>query len=306
MADDEKTPDRARRSLPAADVAPGLEASGVAIATNVVLAVTKIVTGVVGNSYALVADGIESTADVVSSLVVWSGLRVSARPPDGTHPYGHGKAESIAAVVVAVFVLGAAGIIALQSVREIRTPHHLPEWYTLVVLAAIVVVKELLYRFVFHAGSALGSSSLKADAWHHRSDAITSLAAFVGISIALIGGEGYETADDWAALAACVVIVYNGLRLLRPALDEVMDAAVPRDTVQRIRDIAGAVPGVHAVEKCRVRKSGVGLLMDIHVAVDAAISVREGHEIGHAVQDRLYASGLAIIDAVIHVEPDDL
>ncbi|MDH3199109.1 MAG: cation diffusion facilitator family transporter, partial [Candidatus Krumholzibacteria bacterium] len=170
----------------------------------------------------------------------------------------------------------------------------------------VVVVKESLYRLVFQAGRTLGSSSLKADAWHHRSDAITSLAAFVGISIALIGGEGYETADDWAALVACVVIVYNGLRLLRPALDEVMDAAVPPDAIQRIRDIAGSVPGVRAVEKCRVRKSGVGLLMDIHVTVNAAITVREGHEIGHAVQDRLYASGLAIVDAVVHVEPDDL
>jgi len=286
------------------DLDAGIQVSGVSVAVNVLLAITKIVTGIVGNSYALVADGIESTADVVSSLVVWSGLRFSIRPPDKTHPYGHGKAESLAGVIVSVFLVGAAVLIAAQSVREIRTPHHLPEWYTLVVLALVIAVKETLFRVVFRAGRTLTSSSLRGDAWHHRSDALTSLAAFIGISIALIGGPGYEPADDWAALAACVVILFNGLRLLRPALDEVMDAAVPRDLEATIRAVASGVEGVEEVEKCRIRKSGVGLLMDIHVVVDGDIPVRDGHRIAHDVQAALYGSNLPIHDVIVHIEPD--
>jgi cation diffusion facilitator family transporter len=282
-------------------LASGMQASGVSVAVNVVLAITKIATGIVGNSYALVADGIESTTDIVSSLVVWSGLRYSVRPPDRNHPYGHGKAESLAAVVVAVALVGAAVLIAVNSVSEIRTPHHVPEWYTLVVLAAVIVVKETLFRFVFRAGEKLTSSSLKGDAWHHRSDAITSAAAFVGISIALT--TGYAQADDWAALAACAVILYNGVRLFRPALDEVMDASVPRSVQSSIREVALGVEGVEAIDKCRVRKSGVGLMMDIHIVVDGNMSVRRGHEIGHEVQRRLYRSDLGIHDAIIHVEP---
>jgi cation diffusion facilitator family transporter len=281
----------------------GLRASGTAIVTNLVLAVVKIATGLVGNSYALVADGIESTADVFSSLVVWGGLRISTRPPDRNHPYGHGKAESLAGTAVAFFLLGAAVLIAVQSVQEILTPHHAPEPYTLAVLAGVVMIKEFLYRLAFRAGQSLDSVSLRGDAWHHRSDALTSLAAFIGISIALVGGEGYETADDWAALAACAVIFYNGSRLLRPAVNEVMDAAAPPGVEEEIRRISSAVEGVIDVEKCRIRKSGLGFLMDLHVVVDGEISVRRGHEIGHDVKDRLMASSLRVTDVTVHVEP---
>ncbi len=259
--------------------------------------------GVIGNSYALVADGIESTIDVVSSLIVCSGLRISLRPPDSTHPYGHGKAESIAATLVALILLGAAALIAFYSIREIRMPHHAPEWYTLPVLLAVVALKEGMFRYVRRTGRALGSMALEAEATHHRSDAWTSLAAFLGISVALIAGEGYETADDWAALVACVVIARNGVRLLRPAVDEVMDAAVPGSTVREVRGIAAAVDGVLLVEKCRVRKSGLSLLMDIHIQVDPGITVRRGHVIAHVVVDRLQTSSLPVLDVVVHVEP---
>ncbi|MEE9169811.1 MAG: cation diffusion facilitator family transporter, partial [bacterium] len=277
----------------------------VAIAVNLLLAISKIVTGILGNSYALVADGLESTTDVVSSLVVWSGLRISAKPPDADHPFGHGKAESIAGVLVSLFLLAAALLIAIQSIREILTPHHLPAWYTLVVLGIVVVTKVSLYKFVFKIGNSLESTSLRSDAWHHRSDAITSLAAFIGISIALVGGKGYESADGWAALIACCVIFYNGIRMLRPAMSEVMDSAVP-DVEEAVRSIAENVDGVVAVEKCRIRKSGLGLLMDIHVTVDGNISVREGHGIGHIVKDHLFQSELSIHDVVVHVEPDNM
>ncbi len=277
--------------------------AGSAIAINLVLALIKISTGVIGNSYALVADGIESTTDIFSSLIVFGGLRISTRPPDENHPYGHGKAESLAAMVVAIFLIAAAFLIAVQSIKEIRTPQSSPAWYTLVVLGIIIVVKELLYRRMRQVGDSLDSSSLRSDAWHHRSDAITSLAAFIGISIALIGGEGYESADDWAALLACSIIFVNGVRLLRPALNEVMDAA-PSDAIEaRVVEMAAYVDGVVAIEKCRIRKSGLGYLMDIHVEVNSELTIREGHDIGHAVKDRLLDSELPISDVIVHIEP---
>jgi cation diffusion facilitator family transporter len=286
------------------DFRGGFRASWFSVIANGLFASVKIVAGIFGNSYALVADGIESFADVFSSLVVWKALRVSAKPADAEHPYGHGKAESLAGVVVAGGLLAAAGVIAVQSVREIVTPHHAPAPFTLVVLLVVVIAKEAMFRYVLRAGDKLESTALRGDAWHHRSDAFTSLAAFVGIAIALLGGPGYEAADDWAALVACGVIVFNGVTLVRPALAEIMDASVSREIEDRVRAIACAVAGVYGIDKCRVRKSGVGLLMDIHVIVDGNLTVREGHAIGHRVKDRLMETNPAIVDVVVHVEPD--
>lgn len=282
----------------------GFQLSGAAIIINLLLAIVKITTGLVGNSYALVADGIESTVDTISSLIVWSGLRISIRPPDDNHPYGHGKAETIAGVAVSLSLLGAAVLIAVQSIREIITPHYTPAPYTLLVLFVVIITKEILYRRIFNIGSSLDSISLKSDAWHHRSDALTSLAAFIGISIALLGGPGYEAADDWAALFACSIITFNGIRLLRGAIDEVMDAAVMDGTEERVREIATTVKGVVGVEKCRIRKSGLGLLMDIHIIVDGNLSVRKGHEIAHIVKDRLRKELPSVHDVIVHIEPD--
>jgi cation diffusion facilitator family transporter len=284
-------------------VKKGLMAAGVGLAVNVLLAIIKIVTGVVGNSYALIADGIESTADIISSLIVWAGLKISSLPPDEDHPYGHGKAEPIAGLIVSLALLAAAVFIAVQSSQEIRTPHHTPAWYTLLVLALVIVTKESLYRFVFKVGDELTSTAVKGDAWHHRSDAITSAAAFVGISIALIGGKGYESADDWAALLACSVIAFNGLNLFRAALGEIMDAAVPHPVQNQIREAAAAVPGGVRIEKCRIRKSGLGLFVEIHVEVDGNLTVRHGHGIAHEVSDHLMSSSLSVQHVVVHVEP---
>lgn len=286
--------------------AAGLQISGLAIGINLLLAAAKIVTGVLGTSYALIADGIESTADIFSSFIVWSGLRIAMKPADDNHPFGHGKAESIAAFVVSFMLLGAALLIAIQSIYEINTPHHAPKWFTLVVLIAVIAIKETMYRFASQIGHNLDSTSLKSDAWHHRSDALTSAAAFIGITIALIGGPGFESADDWAALAACTVIAWNGLRLLRTALDEVMDASVPAELIGVIKSIAGDVEGVDGIEKCRIRKSGLRLSVDIHVTVDGTLSVQEGHTIGHRVKEKLLASQHRIGDVTIHVEPSCL
>lgn len=283
--------------------AKGRQSVLVGLLVNAVLAATKGAAGVLGNSYALVADAIESTADIASSLIVWGGLRIASSPPDESHPYGHGKAEPLAAMVVALALLGAAITIAHHSVLEIRTPHHAPEPFTLAVLVGVIVVKETLFRFVLHVGEDIESTAVKTDAWHHRSDALTSAAAFVGISIALIGGEGYEAADDWAALLASAIIAYNGYRLFMPAMHEVMDAAPPSKLETEIRQTACAVPGVEAVEKCYVRKMGFEYYVDIHIEVDGELSVRRGHEIAHDVKEALRVANPRVVNALVHVEP---
>lgn len=284
-------------------IAAGTRAVSLGIGVNAGLAAVKIVVGVLGNSYALVADGIESTGDIVGSLVVWGGLRIASLPADDSHPYGHGKAESIAGLLAAVGLLVAAGLIAVQSVHEIRHPHHAPAWYTLPVLVATIVIKILIARRVSGVNRELASTSLKVDAWHHLSDALTSAAVLVGISVALYAGPGYEAADDWAALLACTVMVYNGVQLIRAATHEIMDATVSQQTIDAIRSAAGEVDGVVAIEKVRVRKSGIGLFMDIHVEVEGTLTVAAGHTIAHRVKDRLLASGLRIQDVVVHIEP---
>jgi cation diffusion facilitator family transporter len=282
----------------------GVRTALLSMGASILLAAVKIAAGWLGRSYALVADGIESLMDVVSSAVVLSGLHWASKPPDSNHPYGHGKAESLAALFVAIVLMAAAIGLAIQSVHAILNPQQAPEPWTLLILILVVGVKEVLFRHIKSVGKKLKSSSLKSDAWHHRSDAITSLAAFIGISIALVGGDGYESADAWAALFACAIIFYNGFRLIRPALDEVMDAAVPQTTEIELRKIAADVPEVVRIEKCRIRKSGTGLMMDLHVVVHAQISVRQGHAIGHVVKDRLLASPIGVRDVIVHIEPD--
>src|SRR5215475_12143467 len=240
---------------------------------NVVLASVKIFAGVIGNAYVLIADGIESALDVGGSLVIWSGLTFAARPPDKTHPYGHGKAEPVAAIVVAVGVLAAALGLAIQSVRELFLPHHAPKPFTLAVLIVVVIVKEILYRKIIRFGRDVESTAVQTDAWHHRTDAMTSIAAFIGISVALIGGERFQSADDWAALVACALIAANGIRLARPAFYEIMDTAPGGKIVRSIRAVASSVPGVVEVEKCHARKMGLDYYIDLHVGVDGNISV---------------------------------
>ena len=281
----------------------GARATAIGIGVSMVLAAVKILAGLVGNAYALIADGVESILDVFSAVVVWGSLRLAASPPNERFPFGYGRVEPLAGLVVAITLLATALGIAIQSVREILTPHHAPAPFTLGVLVVVVIAKEFLFRRLLRTGASIGSSAVQNDAWHHRSDALTSVAAFVGISIAVVKGRGYESADDWAALVACLVIAYNGARLLRSSLAESLDAAPAADYEGRVRSLAEAVPGVRAIEKCRIRKSGLGYFIELHVQVDGAVSVREGHRIAHHVKDTLLAAGLGILDVVAHVEP---
>src|SRR5213076_2804101 len=275
------------------------------LAINVLLAAAKLLAGLLGHAYVLIADGIESALDVGGSIVIWGGLTVAARPPDATHPYGHGKAEPIAAVIVAVGVLAAAVGLAIQSVREIFLPHHAPAPYTLVILVVVIMIKETLFRYVNRIGRDIDSTAVQTDAWHHRSDALTSAAAFIGISVALIGGRRWQSADDWAAIFACAVIATNGIRLLRPAFYEIMDTA-PRKIVKSVCSVASSVPGVIDVEKCRARKMGLEFYVDLHVGVDGKISVHEGHEIAHRVKNAIQQDDSRIADVLVHIEPAQL
>jgi cation diffusion facilitator family transporter len=281
----------------------GIRASLKSVILSMVLGAVKVISGVAGHSYALIADGVESMMDVVSGAIVAGSLKIAAQPPDERYPFGYGKVEPAAALVIATALLATAVGISIQSVREIVTPHHAPAAFTLVVLVLVVVAKELLYRYLLRTGESIESHAMQADAWHHRSDSLTSAAAFIGISITLAGGEGYEPADEWAALFAAAVILFNGVRLLRKAWREIMDASLPDRVIDDIREIARHVVGVAGIDMCRVRKSGLGLWVDIHVEVHGDMTVREGHEIAHRVKDALVASRHKVMDAVVHIEP---
>ncbi|MCC6546855.1 cation transporter [Candidatus Sumerlaeota bacterium] len=272
--------------------------------TSVALGIIKITTGIIGESYALIADGIESITDVVSSVALLLGLLYSVKPPDEEHPYGHAKLETLAGLFVAFAVVGAATIITIESIREILTPHLTPKWFTLPVLIITIFVKVLISRVVSHGGARHGSGAMKAESWHHLSDAITSGAAFVGISVALAGGGNrWASADDWATLVACVVIYWNGFRLAKNAASDLLDRAPEADLMRRLREIASGVDGVLGIEKMRVRQSGMGYMMDIHVEVDPQMTVVDSHEIARAVKRTLIASGNRVMDVIVHIEP---
>jgi len=273
------------------------------ILVSIALIFIKGISGHLGQSYALIADATESCADVISSGLLWLALKYAQRPPDKGHPYGHGKAEPVAAVIIGMFLLLAAGWIGWHAIGFIQTPHDLPKSYTLIVLVIVIMIKELLFRYVFAIGKRLNSNAVKADAYHHRSDAITSVAAFAGITIALFLGKGYEGADDWAALLACVFIVYNAFKIIKPAFSEIMDGAPSDELIAAISHVAALHEEVKLVEKCYVRKMGLEYYVDMHIEVDGHINVFEAHRVAHQVKDELLESDLHIKDALIHVEP---
>lgn len=280
----------------------GVRTTVLGLVINVALALTKFLAGLLGNCYALIADAVESMADIFGSFVVWRGLHVAAQPADHDHPYGHGKAEALAGLIVSMMLFGAGIAIAVQAVKEILTPHHAPAAFTLWVLLGVVIVKETLYRVMRGVAGRTKSGAVLVDAWHQRSDAITSAAAFVGISVALVGGPGYEPADDWAALLASGVILFNAYRLIWAPLHELMDKE-PAGLVQEVRRIAAGQPGVRGVEKVFARKSGLRFWVDMHLEVSPDISVRDAHALAHGVKDVIRAALPQVQDVLIHVEP---
>jgi len=273
------------------------------IAGNASLALVKWIAGYFGNSYALIADAIESTTDIFSSLLVLLGLKYASKPADKNHPYGHGRVEPLVTFLVVGFLITSATIIAYQGIENIQTPHEVPQSWTLLVLGVIIAWKELSYRFVVRKSKEVHSSSLKA--WHHRSDAITSVAAFIGISIALILGKGYEYADDWAALFASAFILYNSYLIFRPALGEIMDEHLYDDLIEEIRKISRKVKGVTDTEKCLIRKVGMRYYVDLHAMVDGNLTVKQGHDIAHKLKDTLRREIPELGEILIHIEPSE-
>lgn len=273
------------------------------IAGNILLSIIKWLTGIFGNSFALIADAIESTTDIFSSILVFFGIKYAGRPADKNHPYGHGKIEPLITFFVVGLLITSSIFIAYQSIQNIRTPHEMPKPFTLYILGIIILWKEISFRYVRAKAVKTNSTSLKADAWHHRSDAITSIAAFVGICIALIFGKGFETADDWAALFAAGFIIYNAYLIFRPALGEIMDEHLHDDLIEKIRTVATTVDGVIATEKCFVRKTGMKYYVDLHAIVNGNLSVKEGHQISHQLKDELIKKIDGITEVLIHIEP---
>lgn len=281
-----------------------IRATYFSIIGNTSLAIIKGLAGFFGNSYALIADAIESTTDIFASLLVLLGFKYAKRPADENHPYGHGKIEPLITFLVVAFLVTSATIIAYKSILNIQTPHKVPEPWTLIVLGCIILWKEISFRIVIKKSKETHSSSLKADAWHHRSDAITSVMAFIGISIAVFLGEGYETADDWAALLASGFILYNSFLIFRPALGEIMDEHLYDDLLEEIREESVKVKGVIGTEKCFIRKAGMRYHVDLHAIVDGKISVKEGHDIAHRLKDHLMDSIPNLGHILIHIEPN--
>lgn len=281
-----------------------IRTSIVSIFGNLSLALIKGITGILGNSFALIADAIESLTDVFASLIVYLGLRYSSKSPDEKHPYGHGKAEPLVTFIVVGFLLVSATIITIQSIKNITTPQEAPKSYTLIILVGIILIKEIFYRFVNKKSDETKSTSLKADAWHHRSDAITSLMAFIGISISIFMGPGFESAEDYAALVAAAFIMYNAFLIFRPALGEIMDENVHIEMMENIRKFSLEVPGILGTEKCLIRKAGMNYFVDLHVIVSGEISVKEGHLLGHNLKDTLMEKIPEIADVLMHIEPD--
>jgi cation diffusion facilitator family transporter len=292
-----------RRKRPLNHAERGMRAALTGLLVNIVLVIVKLLAGIAGHSYALIADAIESSTDIFSSLIVWGGLRLTTKPADNDYPYGYGKAEALAAAVVALMLLGAALGIAVAAIGEIVTPHHMPAPFTLLVLTLVIALKEVLFRRILRVGSETGSTAVKADAWHHRSDALTSGAALIGIAIALWGGPGWESADDWAAILAAIVIALNGLFLLRPAVHDLMDRTPEGPINDKIAAIARNVAGVRAIEKLRVRKLGMEYFADLHVQADESLPLRDAHILSGKVKGAIRSAVPDVSGVLIHMEP---
>jgi cation diffusion facilitator family transporter len=273
------------------------------LAVNFSLGAAKLFAGLVGNSFALLSDAVNSLGDSLTSIVVLYALRVAQRPADAEHPYGHTRAEAIAASNVALVIILSGLVVGWESLQRLGTIHPAPPVWTLWIAAANAVIKEGLYRYKVRVGRRIGSVAIIANAWDHRSDALCSLAVLAGLSLVRWGGPALADADEAAALFVVVAILTAGIRLFCSASSELMDPQADPEFVAQIRGVATAVPGVYAVEKLWVRKTGLEYLADIHIEVDGQMAVEEGHRIGHDVKDRLLDGFPALRDVLVHLEP---
>ncbi|MBN8644651.1 MAG: cation transporter [Planctomycetes bacterium] len=273
------------------------------VVVNIALAGVKLLAGLLGHSQALIADAVESLVDIMGGIIIWGGLRVGAVPADENHPYGHARAESFAALAVSGAIVLAGVGVGIKAVESFGAPARVPEAWTLLVLAAVVGTKEALFRYVRSVARKHRSGALLVDAWHHRSDAVTSVAAFIGIALALLAGPAFARADTWAALFAAAIIVWNGVSLGTGPFNDLMDRS-PSGTAAASREAALAVPGVRGIEKVYTRRSGSLLFVDMHVEVDPAMSVRDAHVVSGKVKAKVRDAVPGVANVLVHIEPD--
>ncbi|NQV25956.1 MAG: cation transporter [Rhodopirellula sp.] len=278
-------------------------AAVIGLVVNLLLGVVKLIGGIVGNSFALLADAVNSIGDVVTTIVVLFALRVAQRPADAEHPYGHTRAEGIAASNVALLVIFSALFVGWEAVQRITVQHDIPPTWTLWIAGVNVVIKEVLYHYNVRVGRQTGSSAIIANAWDHRSDAFCSLAVLAGLAAIRLGGPQYIWADEVASLVVVASVVWSGTQLFRSSASELMDVQANSEFVDHIREVALSVKGVEEVETLRVRKSGLEFFADIHIEVDQHQTVAAGHRIGHQVKDALLAEFSNLRDVLVHLEP---
>ncbi len=273
------------------------------LVVNLLLGIIKLAGGVIGNSFALIADAVNSIGDVVTTIVVLFALRVAQRPADAEHPYGHTRAEGIAASNVALLVILSACFVGWESVQRITVQHEIPPVWTLWIAGCNILIKESLYQYKVRIGKRTGSAALIANAWDHRSDALCALAVLIGLGTIRIGGTQFIWADEVASLIVVAVIVWSGIQLFRSSASELMDVQADSEFVGRVRAAAIEVAGVEEIETLWVRKSGLEFFADIHLEVDQHLTVAEGHRIGHQVKDRLLDRFPNLRDVLVHLEP---
>jgi cation diffusion facilitator family transporter len=275
------------------------------ILVNGGLGAAKLAAGVLGHSYALIADACESFADVMGSCVTFYALKKASEPADVDHPAGHGRAETLASAVTALALVGVGALIFWQAALSLNELRRAPSPLTLLVLVPVILIKEQMFNWMRARGKKIGSLAVVADAWHQRSDVVTSLAALTGIIVAWAGGAAWSHADSWAALAASVWLAGTGLWLLGPTLHELMEGSVDPALLQFIEETSRNCPGIAGVDKVWVRKLGMRLMVDLHIEVDPDISVQEGHRLSHEVKAKLQAELPQVRDVMVHVEPYD-
>ncbi|CAN5653168.1 cation diffusion facilitator family transporter [soil metagenome] len=280
-----------------------VQATWIGLGVNLALGVAKLVGGVIGGAFAMVSDAVNSLGDAFTSAVVLLALRVAQVPPDDEHPYGHTRAEAIAGSNVAVLLIVSAILIGWEALRRLPLQHPVPPFGTLWIAGANVVIKESLYHYKIRVGHRLGSSSLIANAWDHRADALSALAVLIGLLLVRVGGPAWIFADELAALVVVGAIVWSATGLLRSSVHELLDVQAKPEIVAEIRRAAEEVEGVRHAEKTWVRKSGLEYLVDIHIQVDPAWTVAEGHRVGHQVKDQLLARFSNLRDVLVHLEP---
>lgn len=283
-------------------------ATWLGVAVNVILTLLKGVVGFAAHSQALIADAAHSASDIVGSIIALFGVKVAESPPDDDHPYGHGKAEYVASIIVALLLLLVGVQIAASSVKIfLGTPPSPPGRNALPIIVASLIVKELMFRYKMYIGRKYNSAVLITEAWHHRSDAFSSFAALVGVATAIIGAR-YDVpfllyGDAAAGIVVAFIIVGIGFQLARQSSNIVMEQVLDEKEVQKYADSASLVDGVMRIDQLHARSHGRYLIIDIKISVDAYITVEEGHNIGKRVKDKLCADHPEVGDVLVHVNP---